>query len=52
MADIHFAISNQSDVEQLQLKENSKNQKYFESNTDLVESFVELDDITESQPRN
>ena len=33
MADSRFAISNQSDAEQL--KENSKNQKTFESNTDL-----------------
>ena len=33
-----FAISNQSDIEQL--KENFKKQKYFESNLDLVESLA------------
>ena len=43
MADSLFAISNQSNVEQLK-------EKYFESNTDLVESFAELGDRTESQP--
>ena len=47
-SDSRFAISNQSDVEQL--KKNSKKTKYFESSTDLVECLAELGDRRESQP--
>ena len=50
MADSCFAISNQSNVEQL--KEKFLKPKYFENKTDLVESLAELIDRTESQPEN
>ena len=52
MADFRFAISNQSDVEQLISKIRTKELKYFESNTDLDESLAELDDNWENIMNN
>ena len=42
MTDSLFAISNQSDVERL--KENSKNQNNFKSNTNLAKNLAEPGD--------
>ena len=53
MADSHFAIPNQSDVEQLKkiiIKINKS--KYFESNTELVESLAEFGAKRESRTEN